>query len=40
MSLNFKTLRDVGCIVLKPTNNERFETWLIANHADEENEEM
>jgi hypothetical protein len=39
MSLNFKTLRDVGCIVLKPTNKERFATWLSLNHADEENEE-
>ena len=39
MSFNFKALRQVGCIVLKPTNNERFATWLSLNHADEEEEE-
>jgi hypothetical protein len=39
MPLNFKTLREVGCIVLKPTNKERFATWLSLNHADDEMEE-
>jgi guanylate kinase len=38
MSLNLKTSREVGCIVLKPTNNERIATWLSLNHADEEEE--
>jgi hypothetical protein len=38
MSLNFKTLREVGYIVLKPINTERFATWLSLNHADEEKE--
>jgi len=39
MSLNFKALREVGCIVLKPTNKERFAAWLSLNRAVEEKEE-
>jgi len=40
MSLNFKVLPQVGCIILKPTNKERFGAWLSLNHGVEEKEEV
>jgi len=33
-------MSEVGCIVLKPINIERFATWLSLNHADEEKENV